>query len=285
MTQTTTQNVPSQFIGFFDDAATFPPGLAPLNKAIIDHVARRVSRFNDAVGPAVLALKDLPEAQAIASWLDLGGQPVEVSAVVPPGGLEAALEIAEQVGPEIHVAALELKTNPADKALWSAQITQAAQVSALPIYVELDAGQVEAGALEMLARHSLHLKYRTGGIKAELFPSPAQLAPVLLAAVEAGITFKLTAGLHEAVRYTNPDTGFTHHGFLNIAMATQAARQGEELHAITALLSETNPDPLVQLAQTGDAAWRRSFSSFGTCSVGEPAESLKRLGLFPGALA
>lgn len=284
MTRTDTQAVPEQFVGFFDDAATFPPGLAPLPKAVIDHVARRASWFNDAVGPAVLALKDLPKARAIASGLELRGQSIEVSAVVPAGDLQVALEIAEQMGPEIQVVAIELKTDSADEALWKPQIAEAAQVSHLPIYVELDAGQVTAGALEILSDSLLHLKYRTGGIKPELFPSPEQLAVVLLAAVTTGVKFKLTAGLHEAVRFTNATTGFTHHGFLNIAMAAGAARRGEGLQRIMALLSETDADPLVQLALTGDATWRESFSSFGTCSVAEPAESLERLGLFPGIL-
>ena len=41
--------------------------------------------------------------------------------------------------------------------------------------------------------------------------------------------FKLTAGLTRLSGYTNPATGFTHHGFLNIAVATAlAARKAPE---------------------------------------------------------
>ena len=39
-TETAERRVPAQFVAFFDDAATFPPGLAPLEKAVTDHVAR-----------------------------------------------------------------------------------------------------------------------------------------------------------------------------------------------------------------------------------------------------
>jgi hypothetical protein len=273
-----------RFVGFFDDAATFPPGLAPLQQAVGDHVVRRAHRLNDVVGPAVLKLEDLSEAKRIAAGLELAGRPIAVSAVVPAGELGATLDLAEQLGPELRLVSLELKTDAHDPDIWKTQIAEAAQVHHVPVYVELTADQVTAGALVLLEGTGLRLKYRTGGIEAHLFPTPEQLTAVLVEAVTRRIPFKLTAGLHEAVRYTNPATGFTHHGFLNIAMATEAARQqlGEE--RIAALLSSTDPQQLAELARASDGAWRESFVSFGTCSVGEPAASLERLGLFPPGL-
>ncbi|MFI7495705.1 hypothetical protein ACH9D2_13450 [Kocuria sp. M4R2S49] len=283
-TDTAERTVPAQFAGFFDDAATFPPGLAPLEKAVTDHVARWANPLVAAVGPVVLALKDLPEAKRIAAGLDRQGRPVEVSAVVPAGRLQAALEAAERIGPELRMVAVELKTDPSDADTWRAQIAEAAQVQDVPVFVELTADQVRGGALELLEGTGLRLKYRTGGIEAHLFPSPEQLAAVLVEAVSARIPFKLTAGLHEAVRYTSPDTGFPHHGFLNIALATEAARAHEPAERVARLLTETEPEPLVELARSSDGSWRESFTSFGTCSVGEPAASLEHLGLFPHGL-
>ncbi|HIZ99450.1 MAG TPA: hypothetical protein H9805_12845, partial [Candidatus Janibacter merdipullorum] len=208
--------VPPQFLRFFDDAATFPPGLAPVERAVRDHVARRSSPVLPAVGPAVLALADLPQAREVAAGLDLT-DPVEVSVVTPAGALHEALRTAEEVHPQLRVVALELKTDPTDRDTWTRQIREAATVDGLPVFVELTAGQVADGALDLLAGTGLRLKYRTGGIEAHLFPTPEELGEVLTAAVAADLPFKLTAGLHEAIRYTNPDTGFTHHGFLNIA--------------------------------------------------------------------
>jgi hypothetical protein len=283
-TETAERRVPAQFVGFFDDAATFPPGLAPLEKAVTDHVARWADPLVAAVGPAVLKLDDLPEARRIAAGLDRGDRPVEVSAVVPAGRLRAALDAAQQIGPELRMVSIELKTDAGDQDVWSAQICEAAAAPGIPVYVELTADQVRGGALELLEGTGMRLKHRTGGIEAHLFPSPEQLAAVLTEAVAARIPFKLTAGLHEAVRYTNPATGFTHHGFLNIAMATEAARAHEPAERVARLLTETDPAPLVELARASDGSWRGSFTSFGTCSVGEPAASLERLGLFPHGL-
>ncbi|MGN7246887.1 hypothetical protein ACTHQ1_04040 [Janibacter anophelis] len=281
MSVTQQQTVPEQFVEFFDDAATFPPGLAPVERAVTDHVARRASLLDGAVGPAVLALVDLPEAAGIAAGLDLAGGPVEVSVVTPAGALEQALAARTEVAPHLRIVAVELKTDPTDRAVWTEQVREAAQVTDLPVYVELTAGQVADGALDELAGTPLRLKYRTGGIEAHLFPTPQELGDVLTAAVAAGLPFKLTAGLHEAIRYTNATTGFTHHGFLNIALATEAARAGEDREVVAGWLAETDPERLARAGAASDGRWRESFTSFGTCSVGEPADALRRLDLFP----
>lgn len=275
----TTARIPEQFLGFFDDAATFPPGLAPVEQAVTDHVARRSSPFVPAVGPAVLALADLPEAKEVAARLDLSGGPVEVSVVTPAGALAQAL--AADVAPELRIAAIELKTDPQDRAVMADQIAEAAAVQGIPVFVELTADQVADGALDLLVGTGLSLKFRTGGIEARLFPTPAELGDVLARAVAAGVPFKLTAGLHEAIRYTNESTGFHHHGFLNIALATQAALAQEPAERIAGWLAETDPEVLATAAADSDGTWRESFRSFGTCSVSEPADSLRRLDLFP----
>lgn len=273
--------VPEQFVAFFDDAATFPPGLAPVDEAVRDHVERRSAPFVTAVGPAVLALADLPRARELAAGLDLSGGPVEVSVVTPAGALTEALDAAKGVGPELCVVAIELRTDPSDKETWTAQIHEAATVQGLPVFVELTAGQVAHGALDLLAGTGLQLKYRTGGIEAHLFPTPQELGAVLAAAVAADLPFKLTAGLHEAIRHTSATTGFTHHGFLNIALATEAARTGQPREQVAAWLAETEPARLAEATAASDGRWRQSFRSFGTCSVDEPADSLRRLELFP----
>ncbi|WP_427007902.1 hypothetical protein [Pseudarthrobacter sp. H2] len=285
-------HVPSAFLGFFDDAAVFPPGLAPLDQAIAEHVARRRTPLAAAVGPLVLPLADLPRARELAAGRDLSAGPVRISVVTPAGGLSAALE-ARAAGPELRITAVELKTSP-EQADWERELAEAAAAAAatgIQIYVELTAGQIAAGALDTIAGTGVRLKYRTGGIEDHLFPTPAQLAATLASAVGKEIPFKLTAGLHQAVRYTNPVTGFTHHGFLNIAVAAALARQGGAAGQLEEALLETDSHALTVRFQSLSSAaaispdWRREFISFGTCSVAEPAESLEELGLLPAGTA
>src|SRR5699024_11181180 len=94
------------------------------------------------------------------------------------------------------------------------------------------------------------------------------------------IPFKLTAGLHRGLRHTNLETGFTHHGFLNIAAATYAAAGGAEVDEVDRCLAITDPGQLIVLVRNMPVhTWRTWFRSFGTCSIAEPLESLDELGL------
>lgn len=282
----TEESVPSVFHEFFDDAAVFPPGLAPLEKAVADHVARGPNLLAAAVGPLVLPLRDLTPAAELSADLDLSGGPIQVSVVTPAGQLQDALAVVGRVGPQLEVVAVEMKTSR-PKADWTRELLEAAGAAgSVQIYVELTADQVAEGALELLRGTDLRLKYRTGGIETELFPTPEQLAAVLAAAVRGDTPFKLTAGLHRAVRYTDPVTGFIHHGFLNIAAATALAQEGASVAELAAVLGETSWAALKERFSVLSPSWRSSFTSFGTCSVAEPAESLEDLGILsPGTVS
>lgn len=80
------------------------------------------------------------------------------------------------------------------------------------------------------------------------------------------------------MRYVNPATGFQHFGFLNIAAATAALNRGAGTHHALQLLNSDDPVAVAAEA-TAEPSWRDRFSSFGTCSVSEPAETLSELGL------
>ena len=126
-------------------------------------------------------------------------------------------------------------------------------------------------------------KFRTGGLAAELFPTPIELAAVICACRDRGVGFKLTAGLHHAIRHTDPETGFIHHGFLNVLVATvQAAIQGAEAADVAATLAGTDPVPLIEASRGLLDEGRPLWAGFGSCSVTEPVEDLSRLGLLPG---
>ena len=96
---------------------------------------------------------------------------------------------------------------------------------------------------------------------------------------------KCTAGLHNAVRHTDPVTGFAHHGFLNVLAAVDALAAGAP--SVVAVDWLGQDDGTVLAAAVG--AWpadriaraRAVFTSFGTCSVLEPVRDLVTLGLLP----
>jgi hypothetical protein len=118
---------------------------------------------------------------------------------------------------------------------------------------------------------------RTGGTSADLYPAEPELAAAIHTAVTAGIRFKATAGLHHAIRNTDPVTGFEQHGYLNLLWAAQAAADGAGPADLKVILAVRDPATVVPAiaALTGP----RVFNSFGTCSITEPLDDLIALGL------
>ena len=95
--------VPPQFLRFFDDAATFPPGLAPVERAVRGHVARRSSPVLPAVGPAVLALAERFAASTAQQRAQIPVLPPRRADVIAAGSLIAA-RVGARVGVDLQVS-------------------------------------------------------------------------------------------------------------------------------------------------------------------------------------
>ena len=103
----------------------------------------------------------------------------------------------------------------------------------VPVYVELprlyDARPTPdwLAALDEVAAPDHRLKLRTGGPDGRRVPERRPSSPRASARPwTARLAFKCTAGLHHAVRHGDPTTGLTHHGFLNVLLATRASLDG-----------------------------------------------------------
>jgi hypothetical protein len=238
------------FAGLFDDAAIFPPGNVPMPVAVSAHRERQSSPL---VGPFVCSLARFGELSEAAA----GGPRVDVSLVVP--GPVDALPAADG----LQVVALE-----------GPSLTTG---GALPKYTEIACREITATRVAALRESGLRLKIRTGGVRAEAFPSEAELAGAIWAAVRGGLAFKLTAGLHDPIRHRDPVTGFEHHGFLNVLLATARALQGYEIER--ALADQDGERVAAAVAGIDEVlvkAVRHHFVSFGTCSIDEPVAGLRQ---------
>ncbi len=126
-------------------------------------------------------------------------------------------------------------------------------------------------------------KVRCGGVRPELFPTSAELAAFVLACTRAQVAFKATAGLHHAIRYTDPATGFDHHGFLNLLVAVGLAVRGAAQDEIIAVLDCTDGHELVARTRALDedavGRARDLLVSYGSCSTSEPIDDVAELGL------
>ncbi len=255
--------------GFVDDAAIFPPGEAPLHEATAAYAARPAADA-EYVGSFVLRDTDLPLVRGFDA-------PLAVVVTGGAGQLAGPVGLSARLG--LRLSGLEVALRDLDDLAGNARRVVAA-LDALdddvPVHVELPVVEPSASwmaAADEIAGAELALKLRTGGLTADAFPAPEVLAACIDAALDRELRFKCTAGLHRALRHT-ADDGFTHHGFVNVLLATGRAFDGAGRDEVTATLAATDPEIDPGVLATG----RRWFTSFGCCGVDEPIADLRALG-------
>lgn len=281
-------HVPALFARLFDDAAVFPPGSAPLSEAVTAHAEHRAAWYADLVGPLLVPTSELGEVPGHPHSGAVG----EVGVVADTGldGLIAGLESQRDHLPIRQVEFAVAKRGEDPQPGLRKLLALLDQWPSLLGYAEIPLTWGLLGALDTVAearRNGVRIapKFRTGGLAAELFPTPVELAAVICACRDRELPFKLTAGLHHAIRHTDPETGFTHHGFLNVLVAAAEAADGAEAAEVAEVLAGTDPMPLIQAARRRLDQERPLWIGFGTCSIPEPLEDLRRLGLLNGASA
>ncbi|GAB1692419.1 hypothetical protein [Krasilnikovia sp. M28-CT-15] len=269
------------FGGLLDDAAIFPPGNAAVPDAVRAHRARASSPLAPLLGPFICSLPRWAELRPALT----AGTPLPVALTLPGGAGDVAAGIAQAgAEPRVDLVALEVPASADGLATLAATVAGHAP-STVHTYVELPWADVTAARAATLAEAGLRLKVRTGGVAATAFPDERQLAGVLDAAVRGGVAFKLTAGLHDPIRHRDPVTGFEHHGFLNVLLATARALDGATTDAIAAVLADTEGARVAAAVAGIDDSLaervRHHFVSFGTCSITEPVDGLLHHGLLP----
>ncbi len=274
-------DVPAAWSGLVDDAAIFPPGDVPLPDAVTAYQERRNAWYADLVGPLVVRDTDLPEVD-----------PRVPVSVVLTGGAGAVAGVAALADKKGHrVVGLEAAVRDLDDMAGNVRrITTAVdaardsgRLADTQVYVELPQTEPTAdwlSAADVVAEAEHHLKFRTGGVEAHLFPSAADVAAWIDSALDRETPFKCTAGLHHAVRHRDHETGFEHLGFLNVLLATRVAFDGGSVAETTQVLDDHYANDLVALARQSDLEGaRRWFTSYGSCSVSDPLDELVGLGL------
>ena len=196
-----------------DDAAIFPPGNAPLEQAVADHVDHRDEEYADLVGGFVVS--DLKVADLAACLPEVGRRSgaSELNLVVTggAGAIEPAVTwVSRSDGLSLRAVEFALRDEEdlAHNAQRLIQVVDSMgdQLDDVTVFAEppVPDGPPSHGwlaALDELAAREIHLKFRTGGVTADLFPGSARLAACIEAALDRELPFKCTAGLHNAVRH------------------------------------------------------------------------------------
>jgi hypothetical protein len=274
--------VPPLFAGLVDDASLLPPGIIGFPEALAAHTKHREAWYSGLVGallvPSSLAHPDLfPRGLAVGVINDaaIGALPAVVAKLRAAGAEVGRVEAA--------VARRGEDPQPGLATLGAL----AAESPDLDVYAEIPLSWGLLTGLDTVAgrrAEGLRIapKFRVGGLAAELFPTPVELAAVICACRDRDLPFRFAAGLRHALRHTDPETGFTHHGFLNVLVASAAASEGGEVAEVAELLAATHPVPLVEPARARRNQPRALWAGFGASTILEPLTELIRLGLING---
>jgi len=264
-----------------DDAAVFPPGLAPLDVAVREHLDRRTGPYAAHIGPLLVPATSAGELAQIAAHDERTATlPIDVGLVVRPDSpLEPLLDAVALLGDEPGVRVLQAELG------WSPDWRRALDTG-LPLVVEVGLGSAQDAGLDDIARAAdddgdVAAKFRTGATPAWPWPDETALAGFIDAAVLRGLPFKLTGGLHHAVR--GEYSGAPMHGVLNVLLATQHRLHGADSAELASILARRDAEILasgISAIHAEEATRvRGGFTAYGCCGVMDPLTELDALGL------
>lgn len=275
------------FAGLLDDAAMFPPGLAPLSRALDDHRAMRSGPVDRFVGPLLVGAAAVGDLADLLTEQSDGPPPITI--IGRSGDAAATARAFEQAhAADIPVTGVELALGGGAPSpllvqvgmLLDAGVGVALEVSRQPTDDLAALATALEGADERV-RAGIRAKYRTGGTTADAVPTSADLAAFIVGCQRHDLAFKLTAGLHHLVAASG------HHGVANVMAAVTAAEQHDDpdpaIAAARGWLDATDPDLVLAEVRGWDAGtvarMRARFTSMGCCGVLDPLREAVAAGL------
>lgn len=267
--------------GLVDDAAVFPPGLAPLDVALDEYLARRGHPYAACVGPLLVPATAAGELASLAAKDERAvEEPLAVGLVVrADSSMEPLVDAVDLLRdePSVRLTGGEVGWNPN----W-----RQALGLGIPLVVEVRLGDEQRHGLDEIAAAaregaSVIAKFRTGPTPAWPWPDEEALAGFLMGALERALPFKLTGGLRHAIR--GDYKGKPMHGVVNALLATHTGLAGGGATEVADILRQTRSEALVERLAALDVdqatRLRERFTSYACSGVRKPIEELAALGL------
>jgi hypothetical protein len=265
-----------------DYAGTYPPARLDIDRAI-ENFGRYVTGIQGwIVARLVLGVGDLERAAPLIGTRDFAVAVVGRTSDAQTWGDArvadaAAMTAFMEACPHAEIEAYEVRVPEGDG--FGERLMDLRQFREVEVYAEVSWSPDLVDRLAVIAETEHFAKLRTGG---EAVPGAKELAHFLSAAHQLDLSFKLTAGLHHALRTD------VEHGFLNVlgGLALLARHELAASHLAT-ILEDRSPESwefgtnalryrgLEASDQDIDEA-RNLMFSFGSCSVEEPLADLER---------
>ena len=277
--------------GLVDDAAVFPPAALPLPEAVRGHRRHRAASYAWCTGPLLVPAAGVAELLAVLEEQGSDGaadahtaSALDVVLVARPGAeptlLTAGIDALHDE-PRVRVVGAELAWHEGWRELGLDDLAVALEVP------RGDDHDVALADIRAAVHEGLRVvaKLRTGPTPTWPWPHEAEVADFLVRTSTLEVPFRLTGGLHHAVRgtYAVDDVPEENHGLLNVLLATSAALSGAGREEVAWLLALRDGTALAELV----AAWpdataarvREAFTAYGCCTVTDPLGELADLGL------
>jgi hypothetical protein len=298
-----------------DDAGVFPPAALDMEAALHRHLQAHIGAESWMLHCFLVPASRLHElarnTTILAEIMRVTGKPLPVSAVSdcpdPRVDYTATAEFIRSDCALVEVRSLEVRipriavVDGAARVHSVLQKLEDAELSLdIAVFIEMpdDAQPIVAEAMEMIAaqrtsaRGMLHAKLRCGGAIPSLTPDTKDIAFFLAQACKRQVPFKVTGGLHAPIRHTDRATGLASHGFLNVLGAAMLASAFNwDTHTITHMLYDEQAENfhlddrcfqwkeyMVNPLTIFDAR-TALVRSLGSCSLSEPIEGLRALGM------
>ncbi len=185
------------------------------------HLDGRTNDRADLVGLFLCPASRLPEL--ITDLIKVKPpRPVELSLVIDTGlgGVPKALSIVESRAELLALRMVEMPAPSDVDEVWLERVSEFVPEDVIRVIEPRRGGAGWLDGIQRVIEHGSWPKIRCGGLSEQNFPSIDEVAEFLSVINAGNSSFKATAGLHNAVRHTDAETGFTHHGFLNLLIAT-----------------------------------------------------------------
>lgn len=275
------RGTPPLFARLVDDSALFPPGDAAMPDALRAHLEVRGGENEGVLGLFLCQASRLPEM--ITELIKLKpAKPLPLSLIIDTGlgGVPKAISIVESRTELLALRMVEMPAPSDVDEVWLERVSEFVPEDVIRV-VEPRRGVGWLDGVRRVIEHGSWPKIRCGGLSSENFPSVDEVADFLAVVSSAtGASFKATNSLHRAVRHTAADSGFVHHGFLNVIVAAARCLSGNDVRGA---LASTDAEALAAeangLSEQAAKAVRSLFGSYASATFDEAVADLKGLGL------
>ncbi|MFK7759105.1 MAG: hypothetical protein AB8C13_04055 [Phycisphaerales bacterium] len=305
--------------GLIDYAGLFPPSKLPMGRATENYAKYLRAEHADFVGRFICPVPKLGELTKEGAMLMPGThatsgypehlgvlEPWQISGIIVGDlkeNLNAIYEFNEHHDDEAHglalVDAIEMRVSSSDEIDEALELIPEMIDAAFEIPQDIIMTGDPRGLIASLSGSGVMAKIRCGGVEPSMFPTCENIAQFMLACKNAKVPFKCTAGLHHPIRseqnltYEDDSPRGVMHGFINVYFAAAYVRSAKnpKLDTLMGMLEETKPNAFafsehgikhgaVQISSDELAQTREGFAtSYGSCSVDEPINDLKAMGL------